>query len=559
MSIKSVSPSFFVVLFCIISTISFNHGHANAKTETTEPQQNQIVFSDQWLLSSDMLNHEKHGDTHHISQIDLNKSKNLYFAALLKQPLVEYLQNLAPSRPVNELLSKGNFKFVFYVNSKAVYEEALNTGAGTKEQKQKDLVLSKPLFSVNEEDSWGRFLWMRFMHFAGEEHLIEGKNTLKLELSAYIDSPQRLSSDVIASGELIVNVTKPKATKAEIAIQDIDENTSWQVSSQDYDEDKIRSLNKRIIENDFKDIRAIVVIKAGQLLIEQYYNGSNRNSLHDPRSVGKSFASTILGIAIQDGHIKNEAQKLSDFYDLSTFDNQSQAKSEVSLKQLLTMSSGFDGNDQNSLSKGNEENMYPTDDWVKFALDLPMTSLNNKKPKWTYFTAGTVLLGDMIHRSVPEGLEAYAHKTLFAPLGITQYQWQYTPQGVANTAGGLAMRAIDFAKVGQLYKNQGQWSGRQLLPKTWVEKSLSKQVLRGDDESEGHYGYLFWHDSFPFNDKIIEVAYASGNGGNKIYIFKHIDAVVVINSAAYNKPYAHSQVNQMMANYILPAIVDHNN
>lgn len=556
MNAKSSSLLLIVVLVWMLCSTLTNQSYADVIIEKAELKTNPIVFSDNWLPSSHLTQQDRDGNVAPIKEIDLYQNKNLYFAAFLNQPLLGHLQALAPSLTTNELLNKGNFQFVFYVNDEVVYTEALSPAAVTAEQKQNDIVLSKPLFSDAGEDSWGRFLWMRFMHFAGEEKLVKNNNHFRLELSVYVDTPERLNSDVIASGELFIKVTKPIATEDDIAIQSIAENSGWRISKADYDKDKIRALNKKIAEHDFKDINSLVLIKNGKLLIEQYYNGSHRNSLHDPRSVGKSFASTILGIAIRDEHIQSEAQTLSDFYNLNNFENNSSAKANVSLKQLLTMSSGFDGNDANSQSIGNEENMYPKDDWVKFALDLPMLSSDKGKAAWSYFTAGVVVLGDVLHRSVPGGLESYADKQLFAPLGIEDYQWQYTPQGVANTAGGLALRAIDFAKYGQLYKNVGQWAGQQVLPKAWVEKSLSKQVARGDNESEGYYGYLFWHDTFPYKEKMLEVAYASGNGGNKIYIFKNIDAVVVITASAYNKAYAHSQVNRMMANYILPAIMD---
>jgi CubicO group peptidase (beta-lactamase class C family) len=383
-----------------------------------------------------------------------------------------------------------------------------------------------------------------------------GLNTLTINLSTYIDGLDTKVAPIIASGSIVVDTTKPRASENDIAIQAIAPTSDWKLSSASYDRTKIKALNKQIAELRFKEINAIVVVKNGELLIEQYYNGSNRNTLHNPRSVGKTFASTVMGIAINEGYIKNEEQVLSDFYDLKSFKHYSPAKAKVTIKELLTMSSNFDANDFDSGSAGNEENMYPLDDWVKFALDLPMKESKQNISNWQYFTAGVVVLGDILHQKVPNGLEQYAHKTLFAPLAINNYQWQYTPTGVANTAGGLALRALDFAKFGQLYQNNGRWNNTQVVPQQWVKESLSKQVPRGQSPDEGHYGYLFWHDTFPIGNKMMNVAYATGNGGNKVFIFKDIDLVVVINASAYNRIYAHPQVNEMMANYILPAVLE---
>ena len=186
-------------------------------------------------------------------------------------------------------------------------------------------------------------------------------------------------------------------------------------------------------------------------------------------------------------------------------------------------------------------------------MDLPVDSSKVNGKQWDYFTAGVVLLGDILNKSVPNGLEKYANKKLFTPLGIKNYKWQYTPQNVANTAGGLEMNALDFAKFGQLYKNNGVWNQQQILPKDWVAKSLSHQMQIPETEHE-FYGYLFWNKTYAVNSKQYETYYSSGNGGNKIFIFKDQPIVVVITSTAYNTPYGHSQVDKLMTNYLLPAI-----
>lgn len=261
-----------------------------------------------------------------------------------------------------------------------------------------------------------------------------------------------------------------------------------------------------------------------------------------------------MGIAIDDGHIKSENQTLKDFYDLTKYTNYSAKKESVTIKSLLTMSSGFDGDDNDEKSPGNEENMYPTSDWVKFALDLPMDNKKEVGKNWNYFTAGVVVLGDIINNAVPVGLEKYADNKLFKPLGIEKYEWQYTPQKLPSTAGGLRMSSLDFAKFGQLYKNGGSWNGKQIIPRSWVDKTFTKYLTLPFD-SNGFYGYLFWNISYNVNGKQYEAFYCTGNGGNKIFIFKNQPLVVVITATAFNKPYGHSQVNRMMEKYILPAII----
>jgi CubicO group peptidase (beta-lactamase class C family) len=165
-----------------------------------------------------------------------------------------------------------------------------------------------------------------------------------------------------------------------------------------------------------------------------------------------------------------------------------------------------------------------------------------------------VLLGDILNKSVSGGLEKYSAKKLFEPLGIKNYKWEYTPQGVVNTAGGLRLRSVDYAKFGQLYINEGLWEGKKILSKQWIKSSMTRQMVVNESTNE-YYGYLFWNMTFNVNGKEYGAYYSSGNGGNKIFIFKDIPVVVVITSTAYNKPYSHSQVNKMMKEYILPAVI----
>ncbi|MEQ3655051.1 MAG: serine hydrolase [Dokdonia sp.] len=475
----------------------------------------------------------------------------------LDHPLTHYLSLLDADTGEKERLAKGNFQFTFLVDDQVVYEENLHPGAGTIEDKKTKLSYNIPMVTSKPIDFWGWFMWLKFMKMGGgRDALNVGTHTLTLQLRAYLDADRLLLSDVLASGDLTIQVAERPIVKGTIAVQDIAPTSDWEISKDVIDHNTIETLNKKILQNRFEHINGIVVIKDDKLLLEEYFNGATRDSLHDTRSVGKSFTSALLGMAIADGYILDERTTLNDYYPLETFLNYSKEKAQVTLHDLLSMSSGFEGDDTQPNSRGNEENMYPTSNWVKFALDLPMAQPKSDTKSFSYFTAGVILLGDIINTKVPNGLIAYADKKLFSPLDIRSYRWQYTPKGVGNTAGSIQLRALDLAKFGQLYKNDGLWEGSQILPKSWVTKSLSTQVSISKAKQEG-YGYLFWNKTLTVGDRSYEVSYSSGNGGNKIFIFKELALVVVITASAYNLPYAHKDVEIMLTHYILPAIFDH--
>lgn len=489
-----------------------------------------------------------------ISVFELKENSDLNIRVFMENSLTGFLQHLSPASTIEELTSNGNYRFTFYIDNKIIYEENLNPGAGSAESKNTRTVFRVPLISSTNEDSWGRFLWNRFMMRGGEDALTTGTHSLTIEIRPYLKLDSVVTGNMIAKGSLNILVPEKIIDEKLIAIQPIQKSQSWKISGSTYNKSLIEKLNRKIAEKYFKNITSIVVIKNGELLIEEYFNGSGRDSLHDTRSVGKSFCSAIIGIAVREGIIKSENLALGDFYNLRSFENYSTKKDSVTLKSLLTMSSAFEGSDMNEDSPGNEENMYPTDNWVSFALNLPMDKAKVTGKDWDYFTAGVVILGDVLDKFLPGGLEKFADEKLFKPLGITNYQWQYTPQKIANTAGGLKMSSLDYAKFGQLYVNHGNWNGSEIFNPEWAEKSTSKQLPIPGTDNE-YYGYLFWNKTFNVSNKNYEVSYSSGNGGNKIFIFQDEPIVIVITSTAFNTPYAHQQTDKIMADYLIPAIV----
>ena len=494
---------------------------------------------------------ENYKESNFLKSFELKEKTDLNIRVFLGNSLTNYLHLLSPQLTAEELTKNGNYQFTFIIDSKKVYVENLNVGAGSSENKNQKTIFRVPLISSTNEDSWGKFLWNRFFGNGGQDALTEGKHILKIEIRPYLKLSEVLIGNIIAEGEIKIIVPEIKIDEKLVKVQLIKPIKDWKISTDKIDILKIEELNRKIAKQTYKDVTSIVAIKNGKILMEEYFNNSNRNVLHDTRSVGKSFASTLLGIAIKDKFINSENQTLKEFYNLKTFQNYSTAKDSITLKSLLTMSSTFEGSDINSESQGNEENMYPTNNWVHFTLNLPIDKTKVLNKQWDYFTAGCIVLGDIIHKSVPNGLEKYADKKLFKPLNITNYKWQMTPQKVSNTAGSLQLSSLDYAKFGQLYKNQGTWNGKQILTKNWVAKSLSHQMSISDDE---YYGYLFWNKTYKLNGKKYEVYYSSGNGGNRIYIFKDQPIVIVITSTAYNTQYGEKQVEKIMQQYLIPAI-----
>lgn len=495
-----------------------------------------------------------------LKSFPLSHRSDLNIRVFMGNSVTNYLHQLAPDITAEQLLEKGNLQFLFYVDDQLIYRENISPKCwigNANELKNTLTTFRIPLTSTKGENLWALHLWESFLVNDGENVLSEGRHILRIEIRPYINGNEDKNTKVgkvIAAGEIELIVKTPKATPEQIAIQPIEHGSGWEISDFKFDKNIIESLNSEIATYKLKDISSIIVIYEGKLLLEEYFNGAARETLHDPRSAGKSFASTLMGIAIKEGYIKNEDQTLDQFYNVKSFANYNVKKNQIKIKDLLTMSSAFQGSDAHSESPGNEENMYPTDNWVKFTLNLPVDSAKVNGKQWDYFTAGVVLLGDILDKRVPGGLEKYAADKLFKPLNITKYQWQYTPQNVANTAGSLQMRSLDYAKYAQLYKNNGTWNGKQILSPEWIQKTFTHQIKIPERHSE-FYSYLFWNKSFEYKRKSFEAYYCAGNGGNQFIIFKDLPAVVIVTSKAYNKPYGHPQTEKIVKDFILPAIL----
>jgi CubicO group peptidase (beta-lactamase class C family) len=506
------------------------------------------------VFMSDNIPLDQLKESDFLTSFELKPVSDLSIRPFLGNSITNYLHQLAPGIPAEEIIKKGNYQFSFYVDGRLIYKENLHHGAGLK--KHSTTTFRVPITTSKGEDWWAVYMFNRFLLNGGESALTDGTHQLKIEMRPYIKLGDEVKTgDLIAQGEISLIIKTPQLTREQIAVQPIQPNSGWEISKATINMQKIEEMNRLIALNKLKEITSVVVIKDGKLLLEEYFNKADRNTLHDTRSVGKSFTSTMMGLAIQDGYIKDESQTLNAFYDLKQFKNYSSKKDSVKIRDLLRMSSAFNGSDSDDASPGNEENMYPTDNWVKFGLDLGMDDKKISGKQWDYFTVGVVLLGDILNKSVPESLEKYADKKLFAPLGIKNYEWQYTPQKVVNTAGGLRMSALDYARYGQLYQNKGKWKGKQIIPQSWVDKTFTRYLPIPGRTNE-YYGYLFWNKTFTINGKDYETFYCTGNGGSKIYVFKDVPLTIVITARAYNRPYGHPQVDKMMQEYILPAVVN---
>ena len=325
--------------------------------------------------------------------------------------------------------------------------------------------------------------------------------------------------------------------------------------------EKLKSMETAVRAGDFKKIGSVLVARHGKLVYEGYFDG-DAATLRDTRSATKSITDVLVGIAIGEKKLSGvDARVLTLLPEHARkIQNPDPRKDKITVEDFLTMSSPLECDDWNDASRGNEERMYVIEDWAQFILDLPVRGRMHvgeqpESPKYgryfSYCTGGVFVLSEVLQKATGQRTDRYAQEKLFAPLGITDAQWGYSPLNIPQTGGGLRLTSRELLKIAELYRAGGRWQGTRVVDEAWVKKSTQPHA-QIDEETE--YGYLWWLKSFKSGGKSYPAFFMSGNGGNKVAVFPGLDLAVVITSTNYNTRGMHQQTEKLLTDYILPAV-----
>lgn len=296
------------------------------------------------------------------------------------------------------------------------------------------------------------------------------------------------------------------------------------------------------------DLRGVVVLRDGRVVGERYYNGETADTLHDVRSAGKSVTSLLVGIATDQGKIHAADDTVSAYWP----ESRGSAIGDVAIRNVLTMRSGLAAFDVDPASPGNEDKLDVAPDPLAFLLAVPRADPPGSRYRYNSLTAYTA--GVVVAKATGQTMADFARTSLFAPLGIRRWRWDADSAGYTKGQGNLSLTARDFAAIGEMVRGEGRYRGRRIVSARWIREALAPKVgISDSDPYADGYGYFWYSKVLQIDGKPVAVSFASGNGGNKIYVIPTRHMVVAVTSSAYGHGYG-----QKRSEAILRAILSAN-
>jgi CubicO group peptidase (beta-lactamase class C family) len=318
----------------------------------------------------------------------------------------------------------------------------------------------------------------------------------------------------------------------------------------------LAGLKDAIARGDYPDTTSVLVVHNGTLVYEGYFGDGTPDKLNNTRSATKFITTLALGVAIREHAIPSEhALAFSYLSDLAPFQNDTADKKAITLQDMLTMSSALDCDDNQDASPGNEDRMHEQQNWTRWAVDLPTMPGYSRDSAdlgpWRYCTANAVLTGQAVQRATHTSFDLYAESKLLKPLGITRWNWTYSPVHETMSGGGLELRSRDLAKIAWMATDDGRWKGRQIVPKAWIDAALT---IRRNSRPDQNYGYFVFEGNYKTACGPHPAWYMAGTGGSQILMLRDLRTAIVVTRTAYHTHGASFQTVDLLEKYVLPAL-----
>ena len=344
-------------------------------------------------------------------------------------------------------------------------------------------------------------------------------------------------------------------------------NDGWTVAnaaSLGIDTSVLETVVRNIASNrqDFRHIDSLAIIKDGQLILDETFKenldftddwASNRDiNLHVLNSVTKSYVSTLIGIAIDQGLISDVDVLVHDYFqDYQPIANWSDDKQNTTLQDWLTMRHGYVWDEWSTSyfdSSNNNAQMNNASDPMRFLLDRALS--DHPGTTFNYSTGISYGLGIIVSRVSSMDIHQFMNDYLLQPLNISSYTY-WALDGQIHMGSALYLSNRDMAKLGQLYLNGGTWNGARILSQAYIDDAITPHVT-----GQYTYGYQWWMRGFTVNSQVVNTYNADGLGGQYIIVIPEHDAIVAFQGDAYEESERRGRnVTRILQDFILPELV----
>jgi len=270
-------------------------------------------------------------------------------------------------------------------------------------------------------------------------------------------------------------------------------------------------------------VHSLQIGRHGRLVLDAYFYPYSPGSRHDVASVTKSVTSTLVGLAIDKGILRDTQEKVLELFPDKIAANPNRGKRKLMIEHLLTMRAGWDCGFEPKEARLFE--MRRSGDWVQFMLDLPMVA--EPGTRWAYCSGNCHVLSALLTGVTGTNALAFARRELFGPLGIEDVSWPADARGNNYGWGDLQLHPRDMAKLGQLFLQRGRSNGRQLISESWVRNATRSHAERTSNKD--HYGYFWWVKGTDHPGMFEAV----GRGGQRITVWPAKDLVIVFTGGGF--------------------------
>ena len=263
---------------------------------------------------------------------------------------------------------------------------------------------------------------------------------------------------------------------------------------------------------------SLIIIRNDTILYEKYFNGFEPDSVRTIFSVSKAFTSALVGIAINEGHIKGVNQLVSDF--IPSF--KENGKEKMTINNLLQMTSGLSENDYKDILKIGR--FYYSNNQNKMCENISLRC--EPGTKFQYSSITTQLLGICLEKATGVKFNDYFKAKIWEPMGMEYNALSSTDKkGFHKYFGGISANPKDLAKFGLLYLKNGNWNGQQIIPEEWVKSTAKRDTIQGKST---RYTNCFWLDTYPLENVFNKSDFfAGGYGGQIIYVNPENNTVII--------------------------------